>query len=109
MGQGFDRHLFALRTSAERVRVIDTFDLFKDPAYARINHNIISTSTLSSSALLAGGFGPVVSDGYGIGYNIQDGFLGCVVSNYKNNTNGKDFVECLRESYDQLSDVIQAK
>lgn len=37
MGQGFDRHLFAMKTAAERVRVIDTFELFKDPAYARIS------------------------------------------------------------------------
>lgn len=109
MGQGFDRHLFALRTAAERVRIIDTFELFKDPAYARINHNIISTSTLSSDALLAGGFGPVVKNGYGIGYNIQNSFLGCVVANYKNETNGKDFLECMRSSYDELSNVIRAK
>lgn len=108
MGQGFDRHLFAWKTAAERVRVIETFDIFKDPSYAKLNHNIISTSTLSSNALLAGGFGPVVKDGYGIGYNIQDSFLGCVIANYKNDTNGKDFVDCLRKSYDELSDVIRA-
>lgn len=109
MGQGFDRHLFAMKTAAERVRVIDKFDLFNDPAYARLNHNIISTSTLTSDALLAGGFGPVVKDGYGIGYNIQNAFLGCIVSNYKSETNGKDLVECLRNSYDRLSEVIKAK
>lgn len=74
MGQGFDRHLFALRTAAERIRVIDKFEIFKDPAYAKLNKNIISTSTLSSDALLAGGFGPVVPNGYGIGYNIQNRF-----------------------------------
>jgi carnitine O-palmitoyltransferase 2 len=124
---GFDRHLFALRTAADRIRILDNFDIFKDPAYAKINHNIISTSTLTSNALAAGGkklfililnkynsliflgFGPVVKDGYGIGYNIQDQFLGCVVSNYKNETNGKDFVECLRKSYDDLTNVIKAK
>jgi len=108
MGQGFDRHLFAMKTAAERVRVIEKFDIFNDPAYARINHNIISTSTLSSEALFAGGFGPVVKDGYGIGYNIQNNFLGCVVSNYKNETNGKEFVECMSSVYDKLSDVIRA-
>lgn len=55
MGQGFDRHLFALKTAAERIRILDNFDLFKDPAYANINQNIISTSTLTSNGLLAGG------------------------------------------------------
>lgn len=108
MGQGFDRHLFALRMAADRIRILDDFDLFKDPAYAKINHNIISTSTLTSNGLLAGGFGPVVRDGYGIGYNIQDEMLGCVISNYKNETNGKEFVECLKSSYDDLTKVIKA-
>lgn len=109
MGQGFDRHLFALRTAAERIRIIDDFDIFKDPAYVRINQNILSTSTLSSNALLAGGFGPVVKNGYGIGYNIQEDQLGCVVANYKSETNGKEFVELLEKSYDDLTNVIQAK
>jgi carnitine O-palmitoyltransferase 2 len=108
MGQGFDRHLFAMKTAAERVRILEHFDVFNDPSYAKLNHNIISTSTLSSPALLAGGFGPVVKDGYGIGYNIQETILGVIVSNYKNETNGKDLLECLRQSYDELSKVIRA-
>lgn len=41
--------------------------IFQDPAYSAINYNILSTSTLSSPDVLAGGFGPVVPDGYGIG------------------------------------------
>ena len=55
------------------------------------------------------GFGPVVKNGYGVGYNIQEEQLGCVISNYKNETNGKEFIDCLRKSYDDLIDVIQAK
>ncbi|CAG9798634.1 unnamed protein product [Chironomus riparius] len=109
MAQGFDRHLFALKTAAERIRIIDDFDLFKDPAYTRINQNILSTSTLTSNGLLAGGFGPVVKNGYGIGYNISDELLGCVVSNYKSETNGKEYVDLLEQSYDDLLNVIQAK
>jgi carnitine O-palmitoyltransferase 2 len=42
-------------------------DLYNDPAYARINHCILSTSTLSSPAVELGGFAPVVPDGYGVG------------------------------------------
>ena len=41
--------------------------LYHDPRYAAINHNILSTSTLSSPAVFLGGFAPVVQDGYGIG------------------------------------------
>lgn len=66
MGQGFDRHLFALRHMA-KCHGHPIPDLYNDSSYGMINHNVLSTSTLSSPALLAGGFGPVVSDGYGIG------------------------------------------
>lgn len=66
MGQGFDRHLLALRLIAEKDKKTN-INIFEDSAYKAINHNIISTSTLSSPALLAGGFGPVIKDGFGIG------------------------------------------
>lgn len=51
MGQGFDRHLFGLRNIAEE-NGLKVDDLFKDSAYARMNHNILSTSTLSSNGEL---------------------------------------------------------
>jgi len=65
LGQGFDRHLFGLRHTAQKLGQMPA--LFKDPAYAKINHNILSTSTLSSPAVIIGGFAPVVPDGYGVG------------------------------------------
>lgn len=65
MGQGFDRHLYALRLIAEKNKV-KMPAIFEDPAYNALNYNVISTSTLASPAVWAGGFGPVVRDGYGI-------------------------------------------
>ena len=65
-GQGFDRHLFGLKNLATK-KGGELPEIFCDPAYALINHNILSTSTLSSPAVLLGGFAPVVQDGYGIG------------------------------------------
>lgn len=64
MGQGFDRHLFALHKFAQRTN--STCNIFEDPAYAAINHIILSTSTLNSPAIFCGGFGPVVKDGLGV-------------------------------------------
>ncbi|XP_050077227.1 carnitine O-palmitoyltransferase 2, mitochondrial isoform X2 [Anopheles maculipalpis] len=107
MGQGFDRHLFGLKHTAQK-NSLPLPALYQDPAYAAINHNILSTSTLSSPALLAGGFGPVVKDGYGIGYNIQDGYLGSVVTSYKPHRNGGEFVDCLRAAYEDISKVLTA-
>ena len=64
-GQGFDRHLFALKNLAQSHGKLP--DLYKDPAYSYINKYILSTSTLSAPGVNLGGFGPVVEDGYGIG------------------------------------------
>lgn len=33
--------------------------------------------------IIFGGFGPVVSDGFGIGYNVVDSKVGAVVTSYK--------------------------
>lgn len=105
MGQGFDRHLFALRLMALENKFTRIL-LFEDPAYPKMNYNIISTSTLSSPAFQAGSFGPVVNDGYGIGYMIMEDALGCIVTNYKNHTDGPDFIECLRDCFNDLRDVL---
>ena len=42
--------------------------LFKDPVYLRSKHWRLSTSTLPGTAP---GFGPVVDDGFGVGYDIR--------------------------------------
>lgn len=72
LGKGFDRHLFALKYLAQQ-QSLPIPALYQDPAYAAINHNILSTSTLGSPAVELGGFAPVVHDGYGLGY-------GCPIS-----------------------------
>ncbi|XP_037051225.1 carnitine O-palmitoyltransferase 2, mitochondrial [Bradysia coprophila] len=106
MGQGFDRHLFGLRHMA-KINGIEEPALYSDDAYKIINHNIMSTSTLSSTGLMLGGFGPVTQDGYGIGYSIQDEFLGTVFTNYHEHTNGSEFVDCLRESFDEITNIVK--
>ena len=68
-GQGFDRHLFALRTLSEEAG--QELDLFTDCSYNHMNHIILSTSTLSTDSVLIGGFAPVTHNGYGIGYNVS--------------------------------------
>lgn len=64
-GQGFDRHLFALRKLAEAKGQNPA--LFGDPGYRTMIYDILSTSTLPDPSVLIGGFGPVVPDGFGIG------------------------------------------
>lgn len=103
-GQGFDRHLFALRYLASREgQALPS--IYTDPAYAAINHNILSTSTLTSPAVSLGGFAPVVPDGFGVGYGIHDNWIGCNVSSYPSR-NADDFLECVSKSLDDIYSVL---
>jgi hypothetical protein len=55
--------------------------IFTDPGWALLGTSILSTSNCGNPALRLFGFGPVVADGYGIGYIIkEDGISLCVFS-----------------------------
>ncbi|XP_061430953.1 carnitine O-palmitoyltransferase 2, mitochondrial-like isoform X1 [Lethenteron reissneri] len=109
MGQGFDRHLFALRKLASE-RGGSLPELYRDEAYARINHNVLSTSTLASDAVRLGGFAPVVPDGFGLGYGIHAHAMGCNASGYAGG--GRDvahFLKTLRVSLEQIGAVLEGR
>lgn len=108
MGQGFDRHLFGLKHMAE-MHKFNIDQIYHSDAYHKLNYNVLSTSSLSSDGLLAGSFGPVVSDGYGIGYGVQDKMLGVIFTSYTGHQNGADFVECLQEAFDDIYSVLENK
>lgn len=106
-GQGFDRHLFSLRYLALS-KGLPLPDFYQDQAYARLNHNIISTSTLVSPAVQLGGFGPVVADGFGVGYQVHDDWIGCNVSSYPTR-NSKEFLQCIHKSLEDIFNVLKGK
>lgn len=107
LGQGFDRHLFALKYLAER-RGGRVPDLFLDETYQYANQYVLSTSTLSTDTIMIGAFGPAVPNGYGIGYNVVEKGLGCAVSAYSDARNASEFVECLSKSLDEIYNVLEA-
>ncbi|XP_041063653.1 carnitine O-palmitoyltransferase 2, mitochondrial isoform X1 [Carcharodon carcharias] len=107
MAQGFDRHLFALRYLAKS-KGMALPDLFQDPSYIQINHNILSTSTLSSSAVQLGGFAPVVPDGFGVGYGVHDHWIGYNISSYPAR-DLKEFLKCVHKSLDDIFDVLEGR
>ncbi|XP_019387941.1 PREDICTED: carnitine O-palmitoyltransferase 2, mitochondrial-like isoform X1 [Crocodylus porosus] len=105
LGRGFDRHLFALKhLAASKGEHMPEF--FLDSAYQRINHNILSTSTLHSPAVHLGGFGPVVPDGFGIGYHVFDTWLGCNVTSYLDKEQ-QEFLSSLELSLNDILDVLE--
>ena len=106
MGQGFDRHLFAMKYHAESRKKITAPDFYKSEAYKFINHNVLSTSTLAYPNILIGGFAPVVPDGFGIGYRILDKKLGASVSSY-NSADLKLFFNTLVETYERFYEILK--
>lgn len=102
MGQGFDRHLFALRQFARG----SLPTLYEDPAYSKINHIIISTSTLPSPYIWAGGFGPTTEDGFGVAYNINNTRHGVLLTSYNGKADGSSYIECLRKSFKQILEIL---
>ena len=81
-------------------------DIFTDPAYSDINHIILSTSTLSSPAVLIGGFAPVTPNGFGIGYSVSDDNLGVNITSYPDSHSVEDFVECINSSWEDMYEVL---
>ncbi len=73
-GNGFDRHMFALKCLAQSEFL--SMPIFQDPSYIQLNTIVLSTSTLVADALLLGGFAPVNPDSYGMGYSVKDDMIG---------------------------------
>ena len=96
-----------LRILAEARSGQNVPEIFSDPAYKAINHNILSTSTLSTSAIEIAAFGPVVPDGFGIGYLISDDHLSANISSYPALSDPDGFTACLQSSLDDLHQVLQ--
>lgn len=105
-GQGCDRHLFALRLLAHENSPSYLPEIYADPAFAAFNRFRLSTSTLSSPAAEAGGFGAVEPDGFGVGYMIKKEELGALISAYPQNSDLNGFVDCLQTVFGELHQLI---
>lgn len=72
-GQGQDRHLYALECLFDRVHKGEKKPkIFADGGWKKLNNTVISTSNCGNPALRLFGFGPAVSNGFGIGYIIKE-------------------------------------
>ncbi|XP_068578347.1 carnitine O-palmitoyltransferase 2, mitochondrial-like [Cebidichthys violaceus] len=107
MGQGFDRHLFALRYLAES-KSEALHSLYTDPGYAAINHSILETSALISPAMDFFGFAPYAPDGFGLTYSVFDDRIGCNVSSYPAR-NVHEFLQCVHKSLEDIFTVLEGK
>jgi hypothetical protein len=102
-GMGVDRHLFALKCTAERIGMpMPAF--FQSQSWNMLNHTILSTSNCGNPALRLFGFGPVVADGFGIGYILKDHGISYSVSSKHRQT--LRYVNCLEATLLAMQDLL---
>lgn len=111
-GLGQDRILYALyclkkinTMSKSESALSQDADIFKDPGYGLLNHSVLSTSNCGNPALRLFGFGPVVDDGYGLGYIIKDDGLSIVGSSKHRQT--RRFLDCLRSYLFEIQRLLK--
>ena len=86
--------------------------LFTDDAFTQSSRWRLSTSHCGSKALKLFGFGPVVSDGFGVGYAVKNDNISFCVTGKANarshRTHPAIFASVLERSLLQLMDLIIA-
>jgi len=103
-GRGVDRHLYALKCIASKYQDDGTADIFSSAAWKVLNHTILSTSNCGNPSLELFGFGPVVPDGFGIGYIIKDNGISYTVTSKHRQT--QRFVQMLQNTLESIQEMI---
>lgn len=62
--------------------------------------------TSFSDAISNGGFGPVVNDGFGVGYATTDDSIGFMVSSYKSYSEHENFIRSLKRALQDIRDCL---
>ena len=103
-GLGIERHLFALYKMYEKygnqLGISSPPKLYDSPGYKQLKHDFISTSGVGFESIRLFGFGPVVDDGYGIGYVIKDDEINVSLSTkIKNKDKGIELLNNLNDAF----------
>lgn len=113
-GEGCDRHLFGLKqmysllssSSSESTKL---HDIFTNPMFNYSSHWFLSTSQLSSNNFNGYGWSPVVPEGLGLAYMINNDFTHVNVTAFKDNQFGikpEVMGYYLNLSINELNDVL---
>ncbi|KAI9364522.1 acyltransferase ChoActase/COT/CPT [Zopfochytrium polystomum] len=105
-GQGVDRHLLGLKVmlTPEELASNEAANVFADPAFKKSSYFRLSTSNVSPGRNWFAGFGPVVPDGYGVAYAIDEDSIKFAISAKKSarKVDAKKFRETLERSLKDL-------
>ncbi|KAJ8670744.1 hypothetical protein QAD02_002003 [Eretmocerus hayati] len=107
-GYGIDNHLMGLRYAAEEAGE-PVPDIFNDEAYKITQHFALSTSQITTKNDAIGGYGPVVPDGYGCGYNVRKNgfFFSCSAFHSDENTSALKFAQTLKRSLQDMASMLK--
>ncbi|KAI8980801.1 acyltransferase ChoActase/COT/CPT [Pilobolus umbonatus] len=106
-GHGQDRHLYALECVWNRIHQGDEKkpEIFTDPGWKLLNNTVISTSNCGNPALRLFGFGPVISNGFGIGYIIKEDSIAFVASSKHRQT--ERFLQTVKKFLADIKVMLQ--
>jgi carnitine O-acetyltransferase len=111
-GKGVDRHLWVLnKLMNERHKRLDDVELdkiFHDPSYSYFSHNVLSTSTSAIEGVDVFGFGPVVPDGFGLGYAANPSKLMVYVTCFREaGARANPFAKHIRKSLRDMHAILE--
>lgn len=111
--KGFDRHIYGLNHHAKlnNLKIPKCFNDQENETWARMNHFIISTSTLDVPFCQSGGFGAVVPDGLGCGYASMPDLMACNVTSRKStqSVDPNDFAAAFGKTFEIIEQVFEAE
>lgn len=113
-GLGIERHLHGLRKVydlfGEDIGIREFPEIFTDQGLTELKNDFLSTSGLGSEAIQFFGFGPVVEDGFGIGYGIKKHSISVTISCKKDNQDkAEDLVGYLFQSFIDLRSLMEGQ
>jgi carnitine O-acetyltransferase len=111
-GLGPERHLLGLRLMlnchGEEIALDEDEDIFIDESYKILTHDTLSTSNLSSDCVKAFGFGPVVDDGFGVGYGVTRDKIRLCMSCWKGRKQDMPLLlEKLKGAFIELRSILE--
>lgn len=110
---GVERHMYGLHAMYVLYGTILGMEsapaVFSDPGWLALKHDALSTSGIGAPFIRFFGFGPVVEDGYGLGYSPSADSTGLVVTSFKGKSEPAHvLMEAFAGAASRLADILRS-
>lgn len=111
-GLGVERHMSGLRAMfdlyGKALGMEKAPAIFSDPGWNTLKRDAVSTSGIGAPFIRFFGFGPVVRDGFGVGYAPDAGATGLMVTAYKDGGySAERFVATFEQAAESLAALLR--